>query len=200
MYKSLLLLLLVITLGCSTQKETQNKVLTDCNTTATVKDFTGMDGCKFLLIVENGDKWKVGSKGDLKWRYEDGQKIKFGYREIENMASVCMMEKKMIELTCIELADTDDKPVTPECYRTKKPQTVSWMQDILKKNEVKKVVRYPHSDNFAYLFWTEAKSYVYDCQGYLLCEVKDMDISSCKRSIRGANEGIIIWEALGQND
>ena len=26
----------------------------DCNIKATLKDYTGMDGCKFVLVLENG--------------------------------------------------------------------------------------------------------------------------------------------------
>ena len=201
MQKLIPLLLLILCLACkSSQKNTESKDLTKCNTTATVKDYSGLDGCNFMLLIENGEKWLAIGARELGWRFKDGQNIRFGYQEVEPMASVCMAEQNMVKLTCIELAENTGKPNIPECYRTKEPMTVSWMKEIIKKKQAEKVIRYPYSDNFAYLFWTNKKSYVYDCQGFFLCEVQGENLSQCYRTIEGKEEGIIIWEALGQPD
>jgi len=202
MQKFFPILLLTLCLACKSTQNNSKKSddLTACNTTATVKDYTGLDGCRFLLLMENGEKWLAVGAKKLGWKFEDHQKIIFGYKEIQPMASVCMAEQKTVELTCIALAENTGKPNIPECYRTKEPMTVPWMKEIIKKKQVEKVIRYPYSDNFAYLFWTNKKSYVYDCQGFFLCEVQGENLSQCYRTIEGKEQGIMIWEALDQPD
>jgi len=43
-------------LSCGGNKGVPNDNSTACSTTGTVKDFTGLDGCKLLIVLENGDK------------------------------------------------------------------------------------------------------------------------------------------------
>jgi len=123
----LLIAIILFSFACQTNK---SSVATEsCQTVATVKDFTGLDGCGLLILLENGDKLLPAKVNDKNFTLRDGQKIRFDYKELENMASVCMAEKAAIEITCIELLD--GKPVIPECFNTEDPTTVSWMREVI---------------------------------------------------------------------
>jgi len=87
--------------ACSTSKNGGNDA--DCSTFATVKDFTGLDGCTFLLILDNGDKYLPAEINDPNFVLKDQQRIKFGYKELKDQMSICMAEQKIVSITCIQV-------------------------------------------------------------------------------------------------
>ena len=93
---------LVFFLSCKTKPEASENQQSECKTSATVKDFTGLDGCTFLIILENGDKLLPAKLNDESFTFRDGQKIRFDYKEMKDAMSICMTEKMIIEVTCIE--------------------------------------------------------------------------------------------------
>ena len=96
------LVCLAFFLSCKTKPEVSKNEQSGCNTSATVKDFTGLDGCTFLIILENGDKLLPAKVNDESFTFRDGQKIRFDYKEMKDAMSICMAEKMIIEVTCIE--------------------------------------------------------------------------------------------------
>jgi len=77
-------------------------VPTECKIAASVKDFTGLDGCSFLIVLENGDKLLPTKLDDENFEFKDGRKIRFDYEELQGIMSICMAEKMVIEITCIK--------------------------------------------------------------------------------------------------
>ena len=75
-----------------------------CNSTGEVKDFTGLDGCQLMIVMEDGKKLLPGSILVNDVTLEAGQKIRFDYRPIE-MMSVCMAEDLIVEITCLEVLE-----------------------------------------------------------------------------------------------
>lgn len=73
-----------------------------CNTQGTVEDYTGMDGCRLLIVTEDGKKLLPGNILDSDFQLVAGQKISFDYRPID-MMSVCMAEDQIVEITCIKI-------------------------------------------------------------------------------------------------
>ena len=98
----LLLTCLTFFLNCKTKPTVLKDEQSKCKTVATVKDFTGLDGCTFLIILENGDKLLPAKLNNESFTFRDGQKIRFDYKEMKDAMSICMAEKKIIEVTCIE--------------------------------------------------------------------------------------------------
>ena len=73
-----------------------------CEYAATIRDFTGLDGCKLLFELENGDLLLAGE-----WKMEqpaltDGGQVRISYEIMEGMASICMREKYIVRITCFE--------------------------------------------------------------------------------------------------
>ena len=95
----------------------------NCGTPATIRDLRGLDGCGFVLELENGERlepspvfecstdsnnpnlftMKSSNFTDFNWK--DGLKVTIGYRELKDQSSICMVGKT-VEITCIELAAT----------------------------------------------------------------------------------------------
>lgn len=92
-----------------------------CTTLATVKDMQGLDGCRFILVLDNGERlqpvqiFRCGNEpaGQTfsnplsQFELKDGQRVKIGYKE-STMPTICMLGKS-IELTCI----TEVSPALP---------------------------------------------------------------------------------------
>ncbi len=165
---------------------------TDCETMATVKDFTGLDGCKFLLVLENGDKL-LPAKLPAGFSLADGQEVKFGYKEMKDAVSICMAEKMSVEVTCIEVVG--GRPEISECYDTEDPKTVPWLQGAVKEHRAISVKKYRYRTNgWAYLLSTRDKQFLYDCQGTKLCEFSGFGPQDCvAQKLQGEGEGRIIW-------
>ncbi|MEL6925910.1 MAG: hypothetical protein AAFO94_17845, partial [Bacteroidota bacterium] len=47
-------------------------------------------------------KWRPGEVSDKDFVWKDGQRIRFGYKDSENMISACMAESKTVDILCIE--------------------------------------------------------------------------------------------------
>jgi hypothetical protein len=89
-----------------------------CSQTATVKDLSGLDGCKFALEMEDGTRLvpqflsyvqppRQEDDPGYYFQFKDGQKVCFGFREV-NGADICMAGK-MVFLTCIKVCDDQGK-------------------------------------------------------------------------------------------
>ena len=63
---------IVCILSCKTKKDVSENKHSDCKITATVKDFHGLDGCKFLIVLENGDKLLPTKTNDANFEFKDG--------------------------------------------------------------------------------------------------------------------------------
>ncbi|PHN06721.1 hypothetical protein [Flavilitoribacter nigricans] len=87
-------------ISCNSGKKSDSA--SDCKTQGTVQDFTGMDGCRLLIVTEDGKKLLPGSILDSDFVLEAGQEISFDYRPVD-MMSVCMTEDQIVEITCIKL-------------------------------------------------------------------------------------------------
>lgn len=78
------------------------KVSTSCAVEGTVRDMTGLDGCKMMIVLEDGNRLNPTSYPET-FRLEDGQKIRFSYEKVDAM-NVCM-SGQTVKITCIELIE-----------------------------------------------------------------------------------------------
>ena len=72
-----------------------------CGTLATVKDNTGLDGCGFLIVLDNGQRLEPLVMEDKTFKFKDGQRIRLNYEQELEMMSVCMGGMG-VKVTCIE--------------------------------------------------------------------------------------------------
>jgi hypothetical protein len=68
---------------------------------ATVKDLTGLDGCGFVLEIENGEKLEPTNLDKFTSFATNNTKVKVVYTDISGMASICMV-RKIVKIECME--------------------------------------------------------------------------------------------------
>ena len=75
----------------------------DCNCKNSVdgelKNFTGLDGCGWVIVLDDGSKLEPTNLASFNVPLVDGQKISVSYHEIQ-AASICMVGK-MVEIECL---------------------------------------------------------------------------------------------------
>ena len=105
--KYLTFILLVLSFSCTptqnveTKKEEPKEDMAKCETLGTVKDFTGLDGCGLLIVLESGRKLEPVVIEDKNFKLRDGQKIRFNYKAEREVMSICM-GGMTVRITCIE--------------------------------------------------------------------------------------------------
>lgn len=186
MYKLFLLPLLFL-FNCKTTSPTvtttpEKTDHTKCTTDGYVKDFTGLDGCRLLVLVGD-EKWLISRIPKGHSPLQDKQIIKFGYKDVVDGMSVCMAEDKIVEIVCLEIQSqgSDAKPDKKECVNSISPNQVEWMKQLIDNHQPLQITKYPfRGDGWAYLFQTNATKLLYTCQGDLVCESSLNDkTSSC---------------------
>ncbi len=194
MYKITFFIFILIFLNCkSGQNATEGEAV--CNTLGTVADYTGkLDGCKFLIELANGERFNPVKIKDETFELRDGQKIKFGYQELEDMMSVCMAESAFIEITCIEEVKNDQSG----CIDTNNPFEIDWMNRAIDGHNPNQILKYKSASKWTYLFKGLPNSYLYDCEGNFLCESTGDLTNDChKEYISKYPKGKIIWQGEG---
>jgi hypothetical protein len=80
----------------------------DCGTapcdnaqTATLKDFTGLDGCGFVLVLADSTVLEPTNLEEFLTTPVDGQTITVAFHEVD-MASICMVGP-MVVIDCLEV-------------------------------------------------------------------------------------------------
>lgn len=66
----------------------------------TVVDYTGLDGCGFVIELDNGEKLEP-AKYPQHFQFYDGQRVALNYAERRDLMSTCMVGK-IVEITQIE--------------------------------------------------------------------------------------------------
>ncbi len=191
-----LLLSLLFFFSCRTKKDMpNNNTSTDkCTHEGTVKDFTGLDGCKLLIVMDDGTKLLPQTINDDSFVLAEHQRISFSYKEIEDAVSICMTENAIVEVTCIKLLE--QRPVAKECLKTENLNAAPWMTTALQKHDALKVERYEYlDDGWAYFFKNIKHGFLYDCQGNFLCQVEKNRLDQCKSPVKNPRAGVVIWES-----
>mgnify|MGYP006192630219 FL=1 len=83
---------------------------TTCDIKATLRDYTGLDGCGFALVIEEvGKKKEVldlrslsgwGSYGWGRIIFKDGMKVRISYEEMSDMERMCIVGT-IVTITCM---------------------------------------------------------------------------------------------------
>ena len=94
----LIVFLTWVLFSCNPTKPLNNQ---DCTTIGTIKDHSGLDGCKFLIHLENGDRLEPAEISDKRFELKNGMKIKFSYELATDLMSICM-GGKLVRVTCIQ--------------------------------------------------------------------------------------------------
>jgi len=198
MRKIIIFLFSMLLFSCKTEQKTSLGTPSSCNTIGSVKDFSALDGCRFLIVLESGEKLNPVKSEVANFEWKDGQKVKFGYKNLKDMASICISENAAIEITCIEEIEG---PLLKECFNISNPFEVDWMNKAIDRHNPNEIVKFHYLDRWGYLLKGEPKSFFYDCQGSLLCETSGEPADYChKRYLNKLAKGEVIWQGEGIRD
>ena len=80
---------------------------TACDIKATLRDYAGLDGCGFVLVLEDGEVLDLralsgwGAFGVGRFSFNDGMKVRISYEEMSDMVRMCMVGP-IVRITCME--------------------------------------------------------------------------------------------------
>lgn len=195
MKKILLLLPLILLFACKTKQSATNTSQTQpptCQTKAVVLDMKNLDGCQFLLQVENGEKWLPMEIADPNFQFHNKQTVLFDYEEVTDYMSICMAENKGVNITCIkELSKAPDLPEA--CTEVPNILKTAWIQKVIRQRRVFKITQYKDKSQFVYLFKANSKSYLYDCKGKSICDFDKNAQNDCTKKLSTLSNEYVIW-------
>lgn len=164
--------------------------------TAVVQDYSGIEGCQYLLALADGTLLEATNLGDGK-SLAPGQQVRFHYKSLEPAAAGCLMASQAVEVHCLKLAARQENPDTA-CADTVNPFAVPWMDAAIDRHNPTRVVKYKMGSKWAYLFQGLPASYLYSCEGLLLCETKGDREDDCHVAyLNRFNKGKVIWQGEG---
>ncbi|MEE4176401.1 MAG: hypothetical protein V2I46_02710 [Bacteroides sp.] len=67
---------------------------------AVLRDYAGLDGCRWLFELEDGQRLEPVNLHQYDVELQDGLKVTITYTEATDMMSICMAGK-MVNITCI---------------------------------------------------------------------------------------------------
>lgn len=211
MFKSIhVMVLCIISLAfvqCDTSKSLVNQSPSDskfaqkvegCNVLGTVKDFTNMDDCQFLIEMEGGELlYPVGNiNPDIP--FYEGAKISFGYSVLGKGNDVikgisCNEHNYVVDIMCMEEFKDDSGTAVKsydDCQPIKNPFQITWLQNVISTYNPSKIYEYNYEVGYLYEFQFEGGSVVYDCLGNELC--KTLDGPDCESLLGTLEEGELI--------
>jgi hypothetical protein len=79
-----------------------------------VRDYTGLDGCGYIIEMDNGEKLEPVEMTDTSFHFYDGQHVEVWYTELTDVGSFCMAGKivridSIRALGCDAMTDWSDK-------------------------------------------------------------------------------------------
>ena len=154
-----------------------------------LKDLSGLDGCQWMIHTE--DELRLQP---IKWpskipELKNGLAIRFVYREIHDVMTICMAGDKVVEIVEVELIPSSEE----SCLEIIDPYRVSWMTKLVEQEITYSITRYRYEDSYAFYFQTGQKNYLYDCDGNFICEVPARVMNECAETISTLADGTVIW-------
>ncbi len=142
----------------------------DCKYTGMVKDYSHLDGCGLIIVAESGEKLYIG-KGPDGMKLKDKDLIKFNYKPMDDIATICMVESKVVEITCFQpIGKAKEDPLPKRCAPVSSPMNSEWMNQKERKLKPVQIDRYEYKDGFGYHFICKKDEFFFDCDGHKICE------------------------------
>ena len=176
---ALILLLLYSIPSCKVTKD-----LIQCRTKAMVVDLSDLDGCGFVLQLEDESRLLATNIND--YDLTAGQSVFIDYKSSDAMG-ICMAASSTVELTCVL---PRPKLVCPAL--TSIPEN-SWIQRRINQMNPKIVSQYKLKSAYIYRFETGEEYRWYDCYGNLICTGKDA--TDCTFALEQLSNKTDLWIA-----
>jgi hypothetical protein len=175
--------------GCSGQQETE-LFSNSCDRVISIKDFTGLDGCGYLLEDKNV-KLLLTANFDTKITgLPVGTFLYASWEAQDAMASICMKEDSIVTLNCLQNqgAKLDNEKACPEMID---PYKTEWAAEIMQSFEPQKVTEIANGDTKLYRFDKASGALIFDCSGTFLCFRIPPETDACDLNLGESEEKVI---------
>ena len=82
---------ILILTTCGSPKSIQDSKNTgECAEEATVRDYTGLDACRFLLELKDGTRLIPVELSDKEFLFSEGQLVKISYKKMKDVVTACL--------------------------------------------------------------------------------------------------------------
>lgn len=149
---------------------------TKCKTHGTVRDYSNVEDCGYIIEMESGlFLFPQSIKSDDKdFHLEPGQSVRFDYTFIPNAVSLCPAKGRVADLSCI--TKLPDRNVN--CLDCDSP-TSDWMLQMIDILRPLAIYKYLTDKEILYVFDCPSEKVMYDCQGNCVCQEYKNDNSKC---------------------
>lgn len=162
---------------------------TQCTYLVTIQDYSGLDGCGLLLVAKDGSKYLATNLESHLATPKDGDVLRIDYEEVDGMASICMAEKLIIRLTCLEVIEKgSDCPVILDPYR------IRWSREVMTELDPRQVESAQLGELPVYRFTGQDEVRVYSCKGEQLCRYVHTERETCKEILERMRDVKIIYK------
>ena len=168
-----------------------------CKTDATVRDYTALDGCRFILELKDGKRLLPVELSDPEFLFSEGQLVKITYTEVKGAVTNCMTGSMAIKLECIQEIKPGEKKgqvfTKKECFDTQAPLSVAWINKVVLRNRVTEVKKGYFNNEPQYILYGNVNIMVFSCTGELLCEYPWNSTDTCTTPVEDLTELRSIW-------
>jgi len=153
-----------------------NKKPTTIGNLATVVDYTGLDGCRQMLMLDDGRLMIPLEDEGLVQELHYGQRVSITFEETEPMVSICMTEDMTAKINTIELVEKVD---------------LTWIDGIVKKMKPYGINRCS-DDKGDFIYVQSGKvSTAYTIEGVEICNTPGKAMSDCVRRFNASKQCLI---------
>ncbi|MEP7320732.1 MAG: hypothetical protein ABI761_02395 [Saprospiraceae bacterium] len=195
--KIVFIVFILIQLSCGSQKPLQNNSAGTCDTEANVLDYTGLDGCRFLLELKDGTRLIPVELDDNTFLFSENQVIKIKYNLMKDVVTACLTSAVPVNITCIQEVKPGTKSgqefLKRDCIDTETPLSLSWLNKSIIQNKVSEVKKGYINTTPYYILEGNAYRRVYTCKGDLVCEYETKTKSSCQAKFESLKDFKSIW-------
>lgn len=164
---------------------------------ATVRDYTALDGCRFLLELKDGTRLLPVELSNPDFLFSEGQLVKISYSEVKGLMTTCMSGAMTVKLECIEEIKPGEKKgqlfIKKECFDTQAPLTIAWMNKAILRNRVSEVKKGYLQEEPQYVLFGNINVMVFSCTGQLICEYPLNTKSTCETPVENLKDLKSVW-------
>ena len=160
-------------MSCKTVKSPEASNTDQSKRNATVVDYTGLDGCGKMLMLDDGRLILPINSNKLISDMHYGQRVAITFEAQESMASICMAEHLTAEIQSIEPIEEVD---------------FSWLDKLTKKADPYSIYRCSDDDNTFIYVQTAKMSTAYSLEGQEICSTPGKAMSDCVRKFNDSQK------------
>lgn len=167
------MVIICTSMSCKTAKSAESANSDKSSTSATVVDYTGLDGCGQMLMLDDERLLLPTNTNNLLSGLHYGQRVAITFEIQESMASICMAENFSAEILTIQLLEEVD---------------FSWLDQISTKSNPYSVYRCSEDENAFIYVQTAKMATAYTLEGQEICHTPGKAMSECVQKFNASKK------------